>query len=488
MSDKTRNTPPTLPDEGTFLPVATERSSDPLGFPGYAEALVAAETASWGDEAVVAGPALVGGHPVELALFDFTFLAGSMGEVAGERLALAMERAAVRGVPFILRTETGGARMQEGMRALVQMPKVVVARLALADAHQAFVALLGHPTTGGVLAGLGALADVTIAEAGATVGFAGPRVVATFTGDPVGSDSHTSETALAAGLVDDVVDPTGARELVRKILAVLAEDDPELVGVPAPAAPTVSTVLNPWEAVTAARAAGRPTGKALLQLVSSEFVLLRGDRGGHDDPAIVTALARIAGRRVVVCALDRAHAPGPAGYRKARRCAEIAERLGLPLVTFIDTPGADPSPRSERGGIAWEIAKTFECLLTLQVPVLSIVSGAGGSGGALALAVADTLLIYDDAYFSVIGPEAAAEIMWRDDTRAPDAARMQKLTAATLIDLGIADGVLATPIEPRSLRDTIAYHLDRSADEIRHPADRAHARRRRWRDSDALSD
>ena len=485
MSDQTPNERPSLPDEGSFFPVTAGRSSDPLGFPGYQEALVAAGTSSAGDESVLAGPATIGGHPVELALFDFRFLAGSMGEVAGEQLGRGMERAAQRRVPFVLRTETGGARMQEGMQALIQMPKLVAARLGLSEARQPYIVVLGHPTTGGVLAGPAGLADVTVAEAGAIVGFAGPRVVASFTGGRIGPDSHTSERALAAGLVDKVVDRAAARDLVQRILSLLAEDDPELVGVPAAIA---ATELDAWEAVTAARATERPSGEALLQLVSPDHLLLRGDRAGRDDPGMVTALARIAGRRAVVCAFDRAHAPGPAAYRKARRCAGIAERLGVPFVTFIDTAGADPSPDSERGGIAWEIAKTFERLLTLRVPVVSIVTGEGGSGGALALAVADVLLVYEDAYFSVIKPEAAAQIMWRDEARASDAARLQKPTASSLVSLGIADGVLAAPIEARSLRDTIAYHFDRSAEGDRSGADHARSRRQRWRGPLAVPD
>ncbi|MDQ3646633.1 MAG: acetyl-CoA carboxylase carboxyl transferase subunit beta, partial [Actinomycetota bacterium] len=194
-------------DEGSFAILDDDlRSSDPLSFPGYRGAIETAEENV--TESVSYGAARIDGDAVVIAGFDFRFLGGSMGEVAGERLARALERAAEDKVTFLLRTATGGARMQEGMRALVQMPKVVAARLALADARQPMIAVLGHPTTGGVLASLGALADVTVAERGATIGFAGPRVVQTFTGRPLAAGSHTAESAFDHGLVDAVVPAT----------------------------------------------------------------------------------------------------------------------------------------------------------------------------------------------------------------------------------------------------------------------------------------
>ncbi|MDQ4024028.1 MAG: acetyl-CoA carboxylase carboxyl transferase subunit beta, partial [Actinomycetota bacterium] len=220
----------TLIDPRSFAPSADAPPVvHPLGFPGYADALDRARTASGAGESVVTGAAAIGGVPVEIASFEFSFLGGSMGAGTGELLARALERSARRGVPFVLRTATGGARMQEGMASLVQMPKVVVARRDLAAAHQPFVALLGHPTTGGVLASLAALADVTVAEAGATLGFAGPRVVETATGRKLGPHSHTAESAFAAGLVDAVVDAAGARDVLARALSILT--------APAPATP-----------------------------------------------------------------------------------------------------------------------------------------------------------------------------------------------------------------------------------------------------------
>ena len=423
---------------------------------------------------MVAGAARIGGVDVEIAGFDFAFFGGSMGEVAGERLAAAMERSSERKVPFVLRTSTGGARMQEGMRSLVQMPKVVAARIALAESAQPFIAVLGHPTTGGVLASVGALADVTVAEAGATIGFAGPRVAARFTGESLPEGSHTATSAYSAGLVDELVSAADAHAYVAAALKVLAPDNPQSPDEPAG---EDTAPLEPWDLVQAVRTSGHPKAPELVRDAAQALVQLRGDRAGAEDAAVSCALTRIAGRSVLTIALDRDMHPGPHGFRKARRCLGIARRLRLPVVTLVDTRGADPSAPSEADGIAWEIAALFEAMLQVPVPVISFVTGEGGSGGALAFAAGDRLLAFDRSIFSVIGPEGAAEILWRDGNRAPEAASMLRLTAADLLDLGIADEVLPGTATPDAVRYSIATNLD----SLSSTADPARARRAKWR-------
>lgn len=463
----------TLIDAGSFEPSTDAvRSADPLGYPGYEESLRKAEERSGSPESVVTGAATIGGVPVEIAAFDFGFMGGSMGSATGEQLARALERAAERDVPFVLRTATGGARMQEGMASLVQMPKVVAARIELARSAQPFVAVLGHPTTGGVLASLAALADVTIAEAKATVGFAGPRVVEAATGKPPGAGSHTAESAFAAGLVDAVVAADEVRAEVARVVSILALRSEAAT---APPFAQETSDRDPWDALQDVRSDRWPRGPELARALSDNRFELRGDRAGSDDHACVSAITAIGGRAVLVLALDRALAPGPAAYRKAIRCVRIAERLRLPVVTLVDTGGADPSEHSEAGGIAWAIAELFETMLSASVPVVSVLTGEGGSGGALAFACGDVLLAYEDAVFAVIAPELAAEILWRDPGRAPDAARLLKMGSSDLLRLGICDAVLPGRPEPRSLAATVAYHLAGPAD-----ADPA-ARRRRWR-------
>jgi acyl-CoA carboxylase subunit beta len=464
-------------DRGAFRPHIDELvTGDPLRWPGYATAVRRAAETSGADESVLAGSTSIGGHVVEIAAFDFGFIGGSMGEVAGERVARSLEQAAARRVPFVLLTATGGARMQEGMRALAQMPKLAAARIALASARRPLIVMLGNPTTGGVLASVGGLADVTAAVGTrATIGFAGPRLVKRFTGAPVAPGSHTGASAMENGLVDAIVSEDDEGRWLKEVLDVFASDTPAPVADPGPRTTRVPT--DPWQIVEAARATTRPRGRELVVQMSDSLVELQGDRAGSNDPALTTAVCRLRGRRALVLALNRNRAPGPGAYRKARRCLRLADRLGIPVVTLIDTPGADPSERSEAGGIAWEIAATFEAMLSIEVPIVSIVTGLGGSGGALALAAGDVLLAHVSSAFSVVAPEAAAEILWRDADRGPEAARLLRLTAADLVALGIADGAIESPLDGASLAAAVAYHLDLLHD--RGP--RAASRRDRWR-------
>ena len=468
----------TLIDAGSFVPAGPPvPAPDPLGYPSYPEALARASERSGSPEAVHAGAASIAGVPVEIAAFDFSFMAGSMGSSAGETLARALERAATRRVPFVLRTATGGARMQEGMASLVQMPKVAGARVELARAGRPFVAALGHPTTGGVLAGLAALADVTIAERGATIGFAGPRVVEAATGRRLAEDSHTAESAAGAGLVDAVVDAGLLRGAIETVLSIMCAGDDDPPGEPPPAA---TGERDPWESLQAVRSPEWPRAPGLARSMAGAFFELRGDRAGADDPACVAALATVDGRGVLVLALDRDRAPGPSAYRKAIRCVQMAGRVGLPVVTLVDTGGADPSEASEAGGIAWAIAELFEAILQAPVPVVSVLTGEGGSGGALAFACGDVLLAFEEAVFAVIAPELAAEILWRDGGRAAAAARVLRVGAADLARLGVCDAVLPGRPTPGPLAAAVAYHLARLADATPAGA-RDAARRRRWR-------
>lgn len=470
-----------LVDEGSFEPARDDlRPTDPLGFPGYAELAPMEAKDADTDESVVYGNATIGGHAVEVAAFSFPFFGGSMGQVAGERLARSMERASSRSVPFVLRVASGGARMQEGMAALVQMPKVVAARLALAENHMPFIAVLGDPTTGGVFASIASLADVTVAEAGATIGFAGPRVVEMMTGTAPGAGSHNAATALGNGLVDDVVEVDDVHAALERILNVLRPDEAE--AVVAPPRTEASAAIDGWTAVETVRSPDRVAAPALATALCAEFVPLRGDRAGTSDESLVVRMGRLRGRRVLMIATDRAELIGPGGYRLARRALRVAERIQIPVVTLIDTRGADPAEESEAGGIASEIAQLFAAMLTTEVPIVACLTGEGGSGGALAFATGDVLVAYDDAIFSVIGPEAAATILWRDASRAAEAARALKLTASDLHAFGIADALLPGPPEAVSLGEALAYHLDRIEWTSGH--DLVVARANRWRNRD----
>ena len=492
MPSSARERLDSLVDEDSFERDTDElHSGDPLGFPGYKDALEQAKHRSGSDESVVTGAASIGGIRVRVACFEFGFIAGSMGEVAGERIARGLERASEEGVPFVLCTATGGARMQEGMRALIQMPKLASARHSLANAHQPMIAIFDDPTTGGVLASIAALADITLAIEGATIGFAGPRLVETHTGNPLRAGSHSAGSAFEHGLVDQLVSDEALRQTVTHALTCSRSPrrDGEYVhahlsvqlgeGGDAPAPEDPSVV---WRTVEAVRAPERVTAPELVEGVGQPFEL-RGDRAGGDDPAVRVFLTNVRDYLppVLILALDRRHHPGPRAYRKARRSIEIAGRLNVPIATLIDTSGADPSEDSEAGGIAWAIAELLDALLTAPVPTVAIATGEGGSGGALAFAATDVLVATMDSIFSVIAPEAAANILWRDPSRAPEAAGLLKLTATDLKRLGIADYVVPPVTSNDALQHTLAYHLVRLLKEDRSPESRVEKRLERWR-------
>jgi len=219
-----------------------------------------------------------------------------------------------------------------------------------------------------------------------------------------------------------------------------------------PADPTAAV----WARVQLARNLRRPRTLELLALIADDFVELHGDRFFGDDPAIVAGLARIDGRRVVVVGQQKGAEtdenirrnfgmPHPEGYRKAMRVMELGERLGLPIVTFVDVPGAHPGAESEERGIAEAIAKSIALMSRLRTPIVTVITGEGGSGGALAIAVGDVVLALENAVYSVISPEGCASILWRTPDQAPAAALAMRMTAADQLDLGVVDEVIPEP-------------------------------------------
>jgi acetyl-CoA carboxylase alpha subunit len=417
------------------------RAGDPLGFPGYEPP---------GEESVLTG------RTSRYALIEgrFDVLGGSMGVAHGERVVRAYRRAADERLPVLVVATSGGARLQEGMLSLVQLARTASAARDHAAAGLLQLAILRGPTTGGVYASYASLADVTAAEPGAMVGFAGPRVVELTTGEVVPHDSHTAESAYAAGLVDAVVE--------RERQAAWVEAALGLTPWP-PQRPAVRSGHSHALAggalgeVQRARSELRPTGAEWAAALCSSWTPLRG-RGD----AVEAGLATLGGRRLVVVGHTRRR-PRAGDYQLARRAAALAGRLGLPLLTLVDTPGADPSPTSEAEGVAREIASTFAAMDALGTVSVSVCVGEGGSGGALAFAHADRLFLLEHAVFSVIGPEGAAAILDRSADPGAVARRAEqlKLRAPDLEELGIADGVLAE--NETAVRDAVLRAVDEAS-------------------------
>lgn len=402
----------------------------------------------------------IGSCDVVVARSDFSFMGGSMGIVHGDRIVEALALARSRRLPFVAVIASGGARTQEGFDALFQMARTSEAMHAARAAGIPTLAVFTHPTAGGVHASYAAAADVIFAHVGATVGFAGPRVVEALTGHSVGDDSHTAEAYYAAGLVDMLIEPADTEQHIarwvrlvhpmrRQGLSLVNESDFD-------APPTESALsLQGWDAVNHARDASRPSFAEVLADVFDEQLVLRGDRQGTDDDVVQTVIARLGTSTVMVVGLDR-NAPSPThasllgapsavGFRKARRAWELASRWGIPVVTFIDTSGADATPESDNDGVASAISEAMISLLGVAAPTVSVVIGEGGSGGAMAFACTDVMVMQDDSVFEVIAPEGAAAILLRDSSRASEAADAMQLGAGELRAQGYSDFTLAGP-------------------------------------------
>ena len=431
-----------------FHPVVEEwdrevRSGDPLRYPGYAAEVAALEP---GEDAVRTG------RTAHYAFVEgrFDVFGGSMGAVAGERVVRAYDRAIDARLPIVLSTRTGGARLQEGMVALVQLARTADAARRHRDAGLQSLAVHQDPSSGGVLVSYAALADLRVAHHGATIGFAGPRVAEAMVGEPLPEGSHTAEALFDAGLLDGLLGPG---EEPAWIAAALGLADQPLPTRPLPAWDDPGGD-GAWREVLRARGAGRPTGIDRAARLATSWTELRGA-----DPVVRAGLATVAERRVVVVATDR-HAgdgrPTPAGYRLAQRAFALAERLRLPVVTLVDTPGADPSTAAELDGLVADLGACLGAMAGLTVPTVSVCVGEGGSGGALALSYADRLLIQEHAVYSVIAPEGAAAILERDPTQAPRMAERLGLTSSTLLELGIVDEVVPEGQEPLEVAVTKA--------------------------------
>lgn len=463
-----------LVDTGSFLRFGEDvRPGDPLGFTDsrpYPERLAAARRKTGHPDAAVCGSARIGGHDVVVVALDFGFMGGSMGAAVGELVCRAARRSLRTRTPLLIIAASGGARMQEGCVSLMQMARTAQDIARLHEHGVPVVNLNVDPTFGGATASFATLGDIVLAEPGALIGFAGPNVIRETIRSKLPDRFQTAEFLLEHGAVDRVLPRRQLRDALGRLLGLVTgqvgDQAADRTG-PADTVPTgadAGTVTNPTELtdiepatlVALARETARPTTLDYLANAFDEFFELHGDGAFADDPAIVGGLARIAGRTVVVAGHQKGRdvaervrrnfaMPNPEGYRKVLRLAHLAGRLGLPLVTLVDTPGAYPGIGAEERGQGRAIANCIHDLSRLPVPVVSVVTGEGGSGGALALAVADEVLILQHAYYSVISPEGCSTILFGSADSADRAAGALALRPADLLRLGVVDGVVTEP-------------------------------------------
>lgn len=457
-----------LCDPGTAVPLDFGFTDhDPLRFTDsrpYPARLRDARERTGLAEAVLCARGVIGGRPALLAIMDFRFLGGSLGSAVGEAITQTAELALAERTPLILVTASGGARMQEGILALMQMAKTSAALGQLDQAGILTISLVTDPTFGGVAASFATLPDVIVAEPGARLGFAGRRVIEQTIGQTLPPDFQTAEFLLAHGAVDMIRPRAQLRATLARLLSVASRDGAGTAGATGPTAGGTALITDPgqlpgrdpWECVRAARVLGRPTTLDYVTLLTEDFEELHGDRIDEDCPAVVAGIGRLAGTPVAVIGTQKGHTaaelaarnfgmPGPSGYRKAARVMRIAAKLGLPVITLVDTAGAFPGVAAEERAQSAAIAENLRLMASLPVPVVTVVTGEGGSGGALALAVGDRVLMCANSVYSVISAEGCASILWKSPSAAPAAAAALRVDARSHLELGIVDGVIAEP-------------------------------------------
>ncbi len=452
----------TICDPGSFVEWDADLPlCDPLGFPKYRRKLEEAQEKTGLRDAVITGRGQIAGIDVAFGAMEMGFRGGSMGWVVGERVTRLLERAAEERLPVIIVNASGGARMEESLVSLMQMAKTAGASAKLAEAGLPYISVLTDPTYGGVMASYAFLGDIIVAEPGAAMGFAGPRVI-DVTGMPIGEGVQTAEFQREHGMIDLIVPRTELRETLATFMAwSCAEAHPdegleEAGDEVLRTHPSAEPPSHAWEKVELARHPDRPYSLDYIQSIVDGFIELHGDRRFADDGAIVAGLGWIGGRPVAVIGHQKGRQARersrrnfamarPEGYRKAMRIMRLADKVGRPIVTLIDTPGAHCLDEAEARGISEAIAANQRDMFSLKVPIVPVVIGEGGSGGAIGIGVGDRVLMMENSYYSVIAPESCAAILWRDRSLKEEAADALRLTAEDALRLGVIDGIVAEP-------------------------------------------
>ena len=478
-------------DTGTFQEWFTDlETENPLEYPGYEEKIADLQEKTKLHEAVTVGKCMVNGLETVLGVCDARFLMGSMGYVVGEKITRAFERATEEKLPVVLFTSSGGARMQEGIVSLMQMAKTSAAIRKHSEAGLFYLPVLTDPTTGGVTASFAMLGDVILAEPGALIGFAGPRVIAQTIGQKLPEGFQRAEFLVEKGIIDGVVERQELKETVWKLLNIHqdalqyihygdtqnVENLPEIRNSRGKTAECDKKELTAWERVEISRSKERPTTLSYVQQVFDDFLELHGDRAFRDDGAVIGGIAMFSGQPVTVIGQQKGKnvkeniyrnfgMASPEGYRKALRLMKQAEKFGRPVVTFVDTPGAACGIEAEERGQGEAIARNLLEMSGIQTPMVSILIGEGGSGGALGLAVTDEVWMMENATYSILSPEGFASILWKDGKRAKEASEVMKITAKDLKKLQIIEKVIREP-EPAN-----EENLPEIAEEIRKDLD-----------------
>ncbi len=453
---------------------------DPISFPRYDHRISKLQEKTGMTEAVIVGSAAIDGNPCMIGAMDSNFLMGSMGSAVGEKITRLFETATEKKLPVVLFSASGGARMQEGIVSLMQMAKTSAAVERHSAAGLLFLSVMTDPTTGGVTASFASLGDIILTEPGTLIGFAGRRVIEGTIAQALPEDFQRAEFILKHGFVDLIVPRNEMRQALGALLSLHTSSTKPAT---ASSKKSVAAKLPPLprkrsrgsECLSIIRNRERPTLTDYLPKIFTDLHETHGDRAFGDDAAMYTGIGRLNGRPVTIIGHRKGKTllenqacnfgmPHPEGYRKAMRAMRLAEKFGRPVITFVDTPGAYCGLGAEERGQGEAIARNLMDMMPLSVPIISVVIGEGGSGGALGIAVCDELAMTSNAIYSVISPRGFASLLWKDPTRENEAADTAHITAYDLVELQICDKILAEPengahSDPDKMAQTIHTYL-----------------------------
>jgi len=463
-----------IADPGSF----EERNAEliplnPINFPNYTKKIEELGQKLDINEAVVTGHCTIHGQETMLCVMDSRFIMGSMGSVVGEKITRAFEEATKNCLPIIIFTASGGARMQEGIISLMQMAKISAAVKRHSQAGLLYVSVLTDPTTGGVTASFAMLGDIILAEPKALIGFAGRRVIEQTIKQRLPANFQSAEFVQEHGFVDKIVKRSEMRDTLGRILRMhssptkqsqksdslhsgllrVARNDESRATSLESSYYHGNPEIKPSEAVEIARKTTRPTSRDIIEHILTDFTEFHGDRSYRDDGAIIGGVGYLYGKPITVIATQKGHnlqeniasnfgQPHPEGYRKALRLMKQAEKFGRPVLTLINTSGAYCAAGAEERGQGEAIAQNLLHMSGLKVPIIAVIVGEGGSGGALALALADKVFMFEYSIYSILSPEGFASILWKDAKRAKEAATVMKLRPVDLLELQVIEGVI----------------------------------------------
>lgn len=444
-------------DKGSFEPWFNEtEESNPLGHADYPDKLKTAREKSGSTEAVTVGKAKIGGYEVVIGACDSHFMMGSMGRIMGERITKAFEKATELKLPVFMFCCSGGARMQEAIVSLMQMEKTSAAVKRHSNAGLFYCAILTDPTMGGVTASFAMLGDIILAEPGARIGFAGPRVIRQTIRQTLPDGFQTSEFLLKHGMIDGIVERKDLRDSLIYLAKAHAPVDTRKLKVNTQvdfSDQLATSQKKPWEKIKMCRSRDRASTMDYVNNIFTDFRELHGDRLFADDQAMVGGLAFFGDQPVTVIGEMRGKTleesvkrnfgmPKPEGYRKAVRLMKQAEKFKRPIITFINTPGAFCGIDAEERGQGEAIARSIMEMSDLKTPTLCVLIGEGGSGGALATAVGNKVWMMENSTYAILSPEGYSAILWKTEDRAEEAAKIMKLTAQDMYDMQIIDRII----------------------------------------------